>query len=182
MDKVFTLILIDFLSPHTAIDVSLPTNPPPTETTQTPILSIALGGTIGGAVLVLILAIVVLCAVCVAKRKSRSQYHPTDDDPTYDYPDELPPPPLPQPRINKIQVTTNTAYALARLDSDALNYTHETTMDTANPAYGRTLSAEGIPIDTNSAYGMIQDVPITATNSAQQQDETATNPTFEDAV
>ncbi len=178
MDKVFTLILIDFLSPHTAIDASLPTNPPPTnppptETTQTPILSIALGGTIGGAVLVLILAIVVLSAVCVAKRKSQSQYHPTDDDPTYDYPDELPPPPLPQPRI-KIQVTTNTAYGLARLDSDALSHTHETTMGTANPAYGRTLSAEGIPIDTNSAYGMIQDIPIT--NSAQQQHETAINP------
>ncbi len=57
----------------------------------------------------------------------------------------------------------------------APDHNHETTMDTAaaNPAYyGVTLSASaGIPIDTNIAYGMIN--PITATNSAQQQDETA---------
>ncbi len=88
----------------------------------------------------------------------------------YDYPDELPPPPLPQPRTNQIQVITNTAYNLTTLHNDvpAADATYETTMNTTNPAYGLTLSASaGISI---------------AVNSAQQQDETppATNPTFED--
>ncbi len=99
--------------------------------------------------------------MCVAKRKSLNQNHPTDDDPTYDYPDELPP--LPQPRTNAIQVTTNTAYALAKL---ALSHTHETTMDTANPAYGLTYDypdelpplpqprTDAIQVTTNTAYAL----------------------------
>ncbi len=101
----------------------------------------------------------------------------------YDYPDELPPPPLPQPRTNQIQVTTNTAYNLTTLHNDvpAADATYETTMNTTNPAYGLALSTSGgISVDTNISYGIVN--PITA-NSAQQQDETppATNSTFEDA-
>ncbi len=43
-------------------------------------------------------------------------------------------------------------------------------------------SIAGISVDTSIAYGMVKDIRTTATNSAQQQDETppATNPTFED--
>ncbi len=150
------------------------------ETTQTPILSIALGGTIGGLVLLILLLIVVII-VCVAKRKSLKQKQQIDD-PTYDFPHDLRPPPLPQSRTNQIQVTTNTAYASATSLNDAPDAIYETIMDTTNPAYGLTLSASaGISVDTNSAYGMVKDIRITATNAAQQQDETppATNPTFE---
>ncbi len=168
------------------------------ETTQTPILSIALGGTIGGLVLLILLLIVVIL-VCVAKRKSLKQKQQIDD-PTYDFPHDLRPPPLPQSRTNQIQVTTNTAYASATSLNDAPDAIYETLLDTTNPAYGLTLSASagisvdtnsaygltlsaggGISVDTNSAYGMVKDIRTIATNAAQQQDETppATNPTFE---
>ena len=92
------------------------------------------------------------------------------------------PPPLPQPRTNEIQVTTNTAYDLAKLHNDAPDVTYETIMDTTNPAYGLTLSASaGLSVDTNISYGIVKDIRTTATNGAQQQDETppATNPTVE---
>ncbi len=148
---------------------SLVTNTTP-EPTQ-PILTIALGVGLTICVLVCMLLIIVISIVCVAKRKSLQHHQQNNpDDQAYDYPDELPPHPLPQPETN---------------DQRAPDHNHETTMDTAavNPAYGVTLSASAsIPIDTNIAYGMIN--PITATNSTQQQDETApaTNPTFEDAL
>ncbi|XP_064396374.1 uncharacterized protein LOC135343301 isoform X1 [Halichondria panicea] len=144
-----------------------------------PILSIALGGTIGGLLLLISLLIVVII-VCVVKTKSLKQKQQNNhtDDPMYDYPDELPQHPLPQPRTNdhEIQMTT---------DNDSPDHNYETTMNTTNPAYGLTLSASaGISVYTNIAYGMVNDIPITATNSAQQQDETppATNPTFEDGM
>ena len=128
-----------------------------------------IGGIAGLLALVVLIFVIVIVVVsikhrCVAKRKKKQNNHA--NDPTYNYPDELPPP-LPQRRTNQIQVTT----------------IYETIMDTTNPAYGLTLSASaGISVDTNIAYDIIKDILITATNGAQQQDETpATNPTFEDA-
>ncbi len=139
---------------------SLTTNTP-SKTTQTPILTIALGVTIGGLVLLLILS--VISTVCVAKRKSLKQHRQQNnhiDDRTYDYPDELPPPPPPQPETNdnNIQMTT---------ENDSPDHNYETPMNTTytSPAYGLALSASaGISVDTNIAYGMI-------TNSAQQEYE-----------
>ena len=148
-----------------SVDIELLVEP---ETALTPILSVALGAAIGG-LLLLILIIVVTSTVCVAKRKNlkHNQQKNHTDNQAYDYPDELPPRPLPQPETNdhEIQVTT---------DNDSPDHDYETTMDTANPAYGISASA-CIPIDTNIAYGMIE---VTATNSAQQQGEKppATNP------
>ncbi len=124
------------------------------ETTRTPILTIALGVTIGGLVLLLILS--VISTVFVARRKSlkHHQQNKHTNDQAYDYPDELPPPPPPQPETDDdIQ------------DNDSPDHNYETTMNTTNPAYGLALSAGGgISVDTNIAYGMI-------TNSAQQQYE-----------
>ncbi|XP_064396377.1 uncharacterized protein LOC135343303 isoform X2 [Halichondria panicea] len=138
-----------------------------------------IGGIAGILALVVLILVIVIVVVsrCVAKRKKKNKH---TDDPMYDYPDELPPPSLPQPRTNQIQVTTNTAYDLTTLHNDAPDVTYETIMDTTNPAYGLRLSASaGISVDTNISYGIVN--PITA-KSAQQQDETpATNPTFEDA-
>ncbi len=128
-------------------------------------------GVIAAAVVVVLFIVIILVAILVIALfvyiRFRDNKNNHTDDPMYDYPDELPPPPLPQPRTNQIQVTT----------------IYETIMDTTNPAYGLTLSASaGISVDTNNAYGMVKDTRTTATNSTQQQDETppATNPTFSD--
>ncbi len=142
-------------------------------------------GVIAAAVVVVIFIVIILVVILVSVFiRIRGNKNNHIDDPMYDYPDELPPPPIPQPRTNQIQVTTNTAYASATLLNDAPDVIYETIMDTTNPAYGITLSVSaGISVDTNIAYDMVKDTRTTATNSAQQQDETppATNPTFEDA-
>ena len=131
---------------------AMPTNTSP----ETPILTIALGVTIGGLVLLLILS--VISTVCVAKRKSLKQHRQQNNstnDRTYDYPDELPPPPLSQAETNDHEIQ----------DNDSPDHNYETTMNTTNPAYGLTLSTSaGISVDTNIAYGII-------TNSAQQEYE-----------
>ena len=119
-------------------------------------MTIVLGVTIGGLVLLLILS--VISTVCVARRKSLKQHHQQNNhtnDQAYDYPEELPPPPLSQPETDDDDIQ----------DNDSPDHNYETTMNTTNPAYGLALSASaGISVDTNIAYGMI-------TNSAQQEYE-----------
>ncbi len=116
-------------------------------------------GVIAAAVVVVIFIVIILVVILVSVFiRIRGNKNNHIDDPMYDYPDELPPPLIPQPRTNQIQVTTNTAYASATLLNDAPDVIYETIMDTTNPAYGLRLSASaGISVDTNISYGIIKD-------------------------
>ncbi len=123
-------------------------------------------GVIAAVVVVVLFIVIILVAILVIALfvyiRFRDNKNIHADDPMYDYPDELPPPP-PQPETDNDDIQ----------DNDSPSHNYETLMDTTNPAYGLTLSASaGISVDTNSAYGMVKNIRTTATNAAQQQDET----------